>query len=129
MIRSTLLAACAGLALAGPAFAADKAAATAAAVRAADIAFAARAQAAGTAEAFREYMDEKEALEFGSGAPIKGAEAIFLSMGGTAKPKGKLEWSPTDAWGSAGGDMGVTTGTWKSTARERRARKLAPVRA
>jgi ketosteroid isomerase-like protein len=34
-------------------------------------------------------------------------------MGGAAPAKGRLEWTPLDAWGSRGGDLGVTTGTWK----------------
>jgi ketosteroid isomerase-like protein len=36
-------------------------------------------------------------------------------MGGAAPSKSRLEWAPLDAWGSAGGDLGVTTGTWKLT--------------
>ncbi len=94
---------------------ADPASDTAAAVRAADIAFEARAEAAGAAQAFREFMDPKDGLEFGDGAPLRGAEAIYKSLGGDAPSKTKLTWAPVEAWGSAGGDLGVTTGTWKIT--------------
>jgi len=105
----------AGLVLAsGTARAEDAAEATAAAVKAADIAFEQRAQTVGPAQAFRETMDEKDALEFGSGAPVRGAQAIFQSLGGDKPGQGKLEWTPLQAWGSRGGDMGVTTGTWKA---------------
>lgn len=91
------------------------AAATAAAVRAADIAFEKRAQEAGTAQAFREYMDEADGLQFNGSVPTRGAEAIYKAMGGDAPAKTRLEWTPVDAWGSRGGDMGVTTGTWTVT--------------
>jgi ketosteroid isomerase-like protein len=105
-----------GLSPVAPTAHADPAADTAAQVRAADIAFARRAAEAGTAQAFREFMDPAEGLEFGSGPPVRGAEAIFQSMGGAAPAKARLTWTPSDAWGSAGGDLGVTTGTWTSTA-------------
>ena len=36
-------------------------------------------------------------------------------MGGDAPSQTRLEWTPLDAWGSRGGDLGVTTGTWKFT--------------
>ena len=94
---------------------ADPAADTAAAVRAQDQAFEARAQAVGPAQAFRDYMDPADGLEFGDGAPTKGAEAIYQSMGGAKPPASKLEWTVADAWGAASGDLGVTTGTWKLT--------------
>ena len=94
--------------------AADPPAATAAQVRAADIAFAKRAAEVGTAQAFREFMDAADGLEFGSGPPIRGADAIFKAMGGAAPVKSRLEWTPIDAWGAASGDLGVTTGTWSS---------------
>ena len=103
------------LSLAAPAARADPAAETAAQVRAADIAFAKRAAEAGTAQAFRDFMDPADGLEFGSGPPTRGAEAIFQSMGGAAPAKARLAWTPADAWGSASGDLGVTTGTWSST--------------
>ena len=91
---------------------ADPAADTAAAVRAADLAFETRAQAVGAAQAFREFMDPTDGLEFGSGPPIRGAEAIYKSMRGDTG-HATLQWAPTDAWGSASGDLGVTTGTWR----------------
>lgn len=112
MLRLSL----AALVVLAPALAfADPAADTATAVRAADTAFAARAQVAGPAQAFREYMDPNDGLEFGDGAPLKGAEAIYQSLGGAAPPKTKLAWTVVDAWGSSGGDLGVTNGTWTST--------------
>ncbi len=89
---------------------------TAHAVRAADLAFEARAQEVGTARAFREYMDETDGLQFNGSVPTRGADAIYKAMGGDAPAKTRLEWTPLDAWGSKGGDMGVTTGTWKLTA-------------
>ncbi len=111
------LAAIAGVLCLGipPARARDAAAETAAAVRAADVAFEKRAQAVSVAQAFRETMDEADGLQFGSGAPTRGAAAIYQAMGGDAPSKTRLEWTPVDAWGSKGGDMGVTTGTFKFT--------------
>jgi len=88
--------------------------ATAAQVRAADIAFEKRAQQVSVAQAFRETMDETDGLQFGSGAPARGAAAIYQAMGGDGS-KGKLEWTPVDAWGSRSGDLGVTTGTWTAS--------------
>lgn len=117
-MRALVVVALAALALgfgASAARAADPAAATAAQVRAADIAFAKRAAEAGTAQAFREFMDAADGLEFGSGPPTRGAEAIFQAMGGAAPAKSRLAWTPTDAWGAGSGDLGVTTGTWSST--------------
>ncbi|MBA3810746.1 MAG: hypothetical protein H0X27_03700, partial [Caulobacteraceae bacterium] len=69
----------------------------------------------GAARAFRETMDETEGLQFGAGAPTRGAAAIYQAMGGDAPSKARLEWVPLEAWGSKGGDMGVTTGTFKFT--------------
>jgi ketosteroid isomerase-like protein len=105
----------AGLLIATPAAAKDIAAQTAEAVRAADTAFAARAQVVPVAQAFREFMDETDGLQFDGSTPIRGGAAIFEFMGGGKPPRAKLEWHVTDAWGSKGGDMGVTTGLWKST--------------
>ncbi|HWA62198.1 MAG TPA: hypothetical protein VG939_12535 [Caulobacteraceae bacterium] len=104
-------------ALALPAFAlADTASDTAAAVRAADEAFAARAQAVPPAQAFREYMDETDGTQFDGSKPIKGSQAIYEAMGGIQPAHSKLEWTVKEAWGSRGGDFGVTWGVWKSTA-------------
>jgi ketosteroid isomerase-like protein len=105
----------ASLVLAAPASAEDAAAATAHAVRVADGAFEKRAQKVGAAQAFRETMDETDGLQFGSGPPTRGAEAIFKAMGGDAASTSKLEWTPLEAWGARSGDLGVTTGTWKAT--------------
>ncbi|HEY2178651.1 MAG TPA: nuclear transport factor 2 family protein [Caulobacteraceae bacterium] len=91
---------------------ADLAARTAAAVQAADLAFEHRAEEVGPAQAFREYMDETDGLQFGNGPPTRGAAAIYKAMGGDAGPRSVLEWTPLQAWGSKGGDLGVTTGTW-----------------
>jgi ketosteroid isomerase-like protein len=85
---------------------------TAAAVRRADQAFEKRAQEVGVAQAFREYMDGTDGLQFNGGPPVRGAAAIYKVMGGDAGRRSVLEWTPVDAWGSRGGDMGVTTGTW-----------------
>lgn len=111
LLASIAIAAC----LATPAAARDIAAETAAAVRAADTAFAARAQVVSTAQAFREFMDEKDGLQFDGATPVRGAAAIYEAMGGDAPQRSKLEWTVTDAWGSRGGDMGVTTGVWKAS--------------
>ena len=94
---------------------ADPAGDTAAAMRAADQAFEARVQVVGPARAFRDYMDPADGLEFGSGAPTRGAEAIYQSMGGARQPRVKLMWVVADAWGAASGDFGVTTGAWELT--------------
>lgn len=102
----------AAAALATPLHAEDRAMTAAAAVRAADTAFETRAQEVGPARAFREFMDETDGLQFGGGAPTRGAEAIYQAMGGATPSRSRLEWKPVDAWGSRGGDMGVTTGTW-----------------
>jgi len=110
-----LAAVTAACAVAAPAAAQDVAADTAAAVRAADTAFAARAQSVPTAQAFREFMDETDGLQFDGAKPVRGAAAIYELMGGDQPPRSRLEWHVTDAWGSKGGDMGVTTGVWKST--------------
>jgi ketosteroid isomerase-like protein len=106
-----------GLALiaAGTTVHAHNAAATAAEVRTADLAFEKRAQEVGAAQAFREFMDETDGLQFGGGPPKRGAEAIYQAMGGAAPAKSRLEWIPTEAWGAASGDLGVTTGTWTLT--------------
>lgn len=90
----------------------DTAAATANEVRDADIAFARRAQEIGPAAAFREYMDPVDGLSYGGPQPAHGADAIYQLLGGDGPAHFKLQWVPTGAWGSKGGDMGVTVGDW-----------------
>lgn len=115
-MKSLLTTIVAGLIVAAPqVHATTSAAATAAQVRAADVAFEKRAQEGSIARAFREYVDPVEGLRFGGGAPSRGAEAVAKSFADEAPQGSKLEWTPVDAWGSRGGDMGVTTGTWKFT--------------
>jgi ketosteroid isomerase-like protein len=94
---------------------AELAAQTAAEVRAVDTAFAARAQVVPVAQAFREYMDEKDGVQFDGATPVRGQPALYALMGGDAPQRVKLEWRVTDAWGSKGGDMGVTMGRWTSS--------------
>jgi ketosteroid isomerase-like protein len=109
---------CLGLAIAslGASASAKDATDVVAQIRAVDMAFESRAQDVGAAEAFREFMDETDGLQFGGGPPTRGAEAIYQAMGGPAPAKSRLEWTIVDAWGAASGDLGVTTGTWKVTA-------------
>jgi ketosteroid isomerase-like protein len=116
MRRSMLLAAAISWSIAAPALAADPAQQTADAVRAADTAFSARAQVVGAAQAFREFMDPIDSLDFAGGPPKHGAEAIYQAWGGDQPSKRKLEWVVQNAWGAKSGDLGVTTGTWRSTA-------------
>ena len=66
------------------------------------------------AQAFREFMDETEGQLFGA-RPIVGSQAIYEAFGGDKPATLKLEWVPTQSWGSVGGDMGVTTGDWRRT--------------
>ena len=100
--------------LAGPALAHDESAATAEAVRAADMAFARRAAEVGFARSFLEFMDEREGLLYGmDGPPTVGARAAFEALGGDSPAGMTVEWAPTQAWGSKGGDMGVTVGTYR----------------
>jgi ketosteroid isomerase-like protein len=98
-----------------PARAADSAAQTATEVRAADTAFAQDAATHGLAQAFRDYMDPLDGLSFGGPKPLRGADAIYRAMGGDKPAKFRLEWVVTNAWGSRGGDMGVTVGDWRRT--------------
>ncbi len=104
----------AALAVAWPA-AASPQGDTAEAVRAADRAFAADAKQHGTAQAFRDFMDPADGLSYGGPAPVRGADAIYKSFGGAAPEKSHLEWVVTNAFGSRGGDMGVTVGDWRMT--------------
>jgi ketosteroid isomerase-like protein len=114
-MKAILAAAFALALIAFPAFAHDPAQ-VAEEVRQADLAFARRALEAGPAKAFAEFMDAEEGLMFGGPtSPTKGREAIYAAFGGDAPSAIKLEWVPTAAWGSRGGDMGVTTGEWRRT--------------
>jgi ketosteroid isomerase-like protein len=86
--------------------------ATATAILKHELAFAARSEQAGAATAFRENMDPVDGLEFGSGAPIRGAAAI---ADGLAKQGGgTLKWQPLEVFASTG-DMGVVWGVWQDT--------------
>lgn len=97
-----------------PALARDESAATAEAVRQADIAFAKRSGEVGFARAFLEFTDEKEGLLYGmDGPPAVGAQAVFEALGGDAPASMTVEWAPTQAWGSKGGDMGVSVGSYR----------------
>lgn len=109
-----LLAACitAPLALAAKP---DIAAQTAAEIRAADIAFAQAAATVGAARAFAQTMDPQDGLQYGGAKPVRGAAAIFAALGGDAPEKTHLAWVPTGAFGSRGGDMGVTLGDYTLT--------------
>lgn len=112
-MKTLIVAAALALAIATPALAHDPTD-VAEEVRQADVAFAARAQVVTPAQAFREFMDETEGQLFGA-QPIVGADAIYEAFGGDKPATLKLEWVPTQAWGSVGGDMGVTTGDWRRT--------------
>ncbi|MDP1736254.1 MAG: hypothetical protein Q8L23_02310 [Caulobacter sp.] len=104
---------------AAPAVANDLSTATAEQVRQADIAFARRSGEVGFAKAFREYVDEGEGLLYGmDGPPAVGARAVYEALGGDATPGMTVDWTPTQAWGSKGGDMGVTVGTWRRTPKD-----------
>lgn len=110
-----LAAAALALSLGGAAHAADLSAQAAAEALAADRAFHARAQVAGPAVAFREFMDA-DGLLYGTGdEPAKGSAAIYATMGGDAPSRVKVEWAPKQAWGARSGDMAVTIGDWTRT--------------
>jgi ketosteroid isomerase-like protein len=80
-------------------------------VLAADRAFAARAGQVGTAQAFREFMDEDEGKVFPTGAdPAVGDDAIFALMGGTEPPAGRLLWEPAEAYAAESGEVAMTWG-------------------
>ncbi len=86
---------------------------TAAAVGAIDREFARRAAEEGVPAAFRDYMDPDQGLAFtGGGKPARGAAAIYAAMTALNPPGSSMRWVPLSAWGSKGGDMGVTTGDW-----------------
>jgi len=111
-----MLTAALALSLAASAHAADRSKQAADEALAADRAFFARAQEVHPAQAFREFMDEREGLLYGTGGePAKGGEAIFKLMGGGQPQRVKVEWTPKQAWGAASGDMAVTIGDWKRT--------------
>ena len=80
---------------------------------AAELAFDARSEAAGPAQAMREYMDPADGLSFNGGEPARGAAAIFAANGG-AHP-GKLTWYPTEVFAAKGGDMGAAWGRFRFT--------------
>jgi hypothetical protein len=85
---------------------------TAATILQHELAFAARSEQAGAATAFRENMDPVDGLEFGAGAPVRGAGAI---ADGLAKQGGgRLSWQPREVFASTG-DMGVVWGVWQDT--------------
>ncbi len=93
----------------------DIAAQTATEIRAADIAFAQLAANIGAARAFAQTMDYRDGVQYGGPKPVRGAAAIFASLGGDAPEKTHLAWVPTGAFGSRGGDMGVTLGDYTLT--------------
>jgi hypothetical protein len=93
----------AGAALHGPR-------ATAAAILRSELAFEARSEQAGAATAFRENMDATDGLEFGGGAPLRGAAAIGAAMD-KAPAGATLRWTPREVFASTG-DMGVVWGQW-----------------
>ncbi|QUD88080.1 YybH family protein [Phenylobacterium montanum] len=80
-----------------------------------DKAFEAYVAEHGVAQGFKSYMDPKDGLEFAGGEPKRGAEAIFQAEGGDKPPTSKLTWTPTEAFASKSGDMGVTWGRWTET--------------
>jgi ketosteroid isomerase-like protein len=111
MWRFAVVLAC--VAASGGAWGKDSAEQTAAAVGAADREFARRAGEIGAAAAARDYMDPEEGLMFtGRGKPARGAAEVYAAMGGAGPDLTTLKWVPLSAWGSSGGDMGVTTGDW-----------------
>ena len=77
--------------------------------------FAAYAGAHGTAAAFRAFMEPTDSRQFNAGEPVRGAEAIYQAEGADKPSKGKLDWSPAEAFAGKAGDMGVTWGHWRYT--------------
>lgn len=102
--------------LAAPAIALADAASTAAEVRAADLAWARHVAEVGPAKGFPDGVDEVDGLYFDAGAPLRGKAAISERTAKNYPPGSKLAWTPVNAFGSKGGDMGVTTGDWIFTA-------------
>jgi ketosteroid isomerase-like protein len=81
-------------------------------VIAAELAFEARAEAAGPPSAMREFMDPADGLSFAGGEPARGAAAIYLAHGGD-KPAGKLSWVPTEVFADSAGEMAATWGHFR----------------
>lgn len=77
-----------------------------------ELAFEARAEAAGAPTAMREFMDPVDGLSFAGGEPARGADAIFKAHGGN-KPAGKLSWVPTEVFADTSGEMGATWGHFR----------------
>ena len=98
----------------GSAQAADVAAQTAQELRAVDNALGHNAAQQDAATVYGNFMDPVEGLAFtGEGQPARGGgitTAIGREMTGL-----RLRWVVESAWGSRGGDMGVTTGAWAAT--------------
>ena len=86
------------------------------AIAKADLYFAILAKHAGTAKAFRDSMDGKDGVVYGSGAePAVGADAIYKKMGGDAPDDSILQWNPVEVFAAAAGDFGVSRGRWTAT--------------
>ncbi|MDB5397149.1 MAG: hypothetical protein JWM91_4655 [Rhodospirillales bacterium] len=79
-------------------------------IAAADKAFSARSATAGTATAFRDFMDGKDGLEFAGGEPERGSKEIYDAHGGDHPFKSVLTWEPAEIFASAGGNLGVSWG-------------------
>jgi ketosteroid isomerase-like protein len=84
-------------------------------LREVDKAFSVYSAEHGVAAAFRAFMDAKDGLEFDTGEPVRGADAIFKAEGGDKPPTSKLTWTTDDAFAAKSGDMGVTWGHWTDT--------------
>jgi ketosteroid isomerase-like protein len=78
--------------------------------------FAALAKSAGTAKAFRDFMDEVDGVAYAGGSePAIGRDAIYAKMGGDAPDDSVLEWAPVEVFAATAGDMGVARGRWTAT--------------
>lgn len=89
---------------------------TAIEVRAADLAWARHVEEVGPARGVPDGMDATDGLCFDAGPPLRGRDAITAIAARNYPPGSKLAWTPVNAFGSKGGDMGVTTGDWTFTA-------------
>jgi ketosteroid isomerase-like protein len=78
-------------------------------------AFVAKVARDGIAAGFRAYMDPVDGLKFNGGAPVRGAEAIFLAEGGDKPNPAKLSWEPEEIFAAKGGDMAVSWGRFSYT--------------